>query len=630
MPANKPSIFSVLLDLALVVNEQMTLEALVAVIHARRESSGPKSTAQTIERINVEYHKAGFVRLHNGNFYPMRLVVPGTTFRIIPDAEAIRGEYLLSEWFVPYLFFGLVIYHGRQPMELDYRNGSYGTNGWMAEQGVKLGDHIIVTIDEQTKDTFHFAVERAHDIHLHDTVEAERAILAGFAQIPADSFDMMRASAAFFTVLAQAAWRTQYPCRPWDVLYEMARQGQFALDPQGEVIKDAIAALQHAMRQRRSADVARGIWDGMAPRYSAVRLAIDTSDDDTMGSRVNVPAVDMRLDFSSRIEESLAKGLYDVSMGNEESDDDPADQPYSAIDQSDASYTSALQSEYNDDDDTDDPLFDNDGLNGEELDDETFAMLFANRHPALEAWSSTLLRSMKPIERRLMVRAESDEDYNAVLTVALQRLLPHSPSFMQTLRPTTEMPSLDPTHGGQSYAAFQVAEYAAAQAVELPEDISPMNDDDVFATGGEALFAVETALRESESLLKRYTAHLETEGLATSTVRRKIQFVRGFAQFLARYYTRSLDAASYAMMDEYVFFYYPRHTTAVAPRNARNLLSALRDFYKTEATKLLPVAQALYEAHEQAEEVLRLLERTHHYPNEMTALVVHLFAPYTA
>jgi hypothetical protein len=42
------------------------------------------------------------------------------------------------------------------------------------------------------------------------------------------------------------------------------------------------------------------------------------------------------------------------------------------------------------------------------------------------------------------------------------------------------------------------------------------------------------------------------------------------------------------------------------------------------------VAQALYEAHEQAEEVLRLLERTHHYPNEMTALVVHLFAPYTA
>ena len=68
MPANKPSIFLVLLDLALVINEQMTLEALVAVIHARRETSGPKSTAQTIERINVEYHKAGFIRLQNGNF----------------------------------------------------------------------------------------------------------------------------------------------------------------------------------------------------------------------------------------------------------------------------------------------------------------------------------------------------------------------------------------------------------------------------------------------------------------------------------------------------------------------------------------------------------------------------------
>jgi hypothetical protein len=216
------------------------------------------------------------------------------------------------------------------------------------------------------------------------------------------------------------------------------------------------------------------------------------------------------------------------------------------------------------------------------------------------------------------------------LSVALQRILPTVPSLMETLRPTNELAALDPTDGGQSYAAFQIAEFAAAQAVELPEDTSPMSDDDVFSTGGEALFAVETALRESDLCIKRYTQALEASGLASSTIRRKVQYVHGFSQFLARYYTRSLDAASYATMDEYVFFYYPRHASAIAPRNARDLLSALRDFYRSQIPALVPVSQALYACRDEAEAVLRLLVSTHQYPHEMTSLVVHLFAPYTA
>ena len=157
-----------------------------------------------------------------------------------------------------------------------------------------------------------------------------------------------------------------------------------------------------------------------------------------------------------------------------------------------------------------------------------------------------------------------------------------------------------------------------------------MNDDDVFSTGGEALFAVETALRESDALIRAYTEKLEIAALAQSTIRRKIQYVRGYSQFLARYYTKSLDAATYATFDEYVFFYYPRHATAIAPRNARDLLSALREFYRSEVPVVVPIAQALYACRDEAEAVLRLLVATHQYPHEMTSLVVHLFAPYTA
>jgi hypothetical protein len=155
-------------------------------------------------------------------------------------------------------------------------------------------------------------------------------------------------------------------------------------------------------------------------------------------------------------------------------------------------------------------------------------------------------------------------------------------------------------------------------------------DDDVFATGGEAIFAVESALRESEQLISRYITSLQSTNLSERTIRRKRQFLRGFAQFLARYYTQSLDYATYATLDEYIFFFYPRHTAAVSPRNMRDMITALRDFYRYSELPSAQAAQAMYDCRHQAEAVMRLLLRTHQYPHEMTHMVVHLFAPYTA
>ena len=635
MPQTKPSIHLLLCELSRTTQAPMSLESLIAAIHALRGDPN-KAPAPQIKKIILEAPlKADWVPLPSGMYTPRHLAARGVTFRIIPDVAAITADALELDWVFPFVAVQRPILLGSERTHMGWTAaGRLNLHGWMRKHGCKPGDHIMVTVDADQPNTLHLQLDRAEHQHLEDCTLAETAILEALKAIPKHELTPSRAQLCVLSTYAQAPWRSEYPGRPWQILYDMVLRGIAPTEGVVAQLKRDIALLQTKMRQRRASDAQRGLWDGMAPRYSAVRLAIDTDNDEGMSSRIIVPTIDTRLDFSSRIDESLSKGLYDVHMGQDDDDaegDDPADQPYSAQARHDDRYTDALQSDYDDDEeDDDDTFFDGDGINGEELDDDTFAMLFANRHPALEAWSSKLLRSMRPLERRLMVRAESDDDYNAILSVALQRILPFEPSLMETLRPTHELAALDPTDGGQSYAAFQIAEFTAAQAVELPEDTSPMSDDDVFSTGGEALFAVETALRESEVHIKRYTQVLEESGLAPSTIRRKVQYIHGFSQFLARYYTKSLDAASYATMDEYVFFYYPRHASAIAPRNARDLLSALRDFYRSQIPALVPLSQALYACRDEAEAVLRLLVATHQYPHEMTSLVVHLFAPYTA
>jgi hypothetical protein len=156
----------------------------------------------------------------------------------------------------------------------------------------------------------------------------------------------------------------------------------------------------------------------------------------------------------------------------------------------------------------------------------------------------------------------------------------------------------------------------------------------VFATGGEAVFAVESVLRESEQYIAAYTAQLQVRGMRPTTVRRKYTLVHELAVFLARYYTLPLQQLTYAHLDEYVYFYFPRHTNALAPRVCSDLLRAVRDLYESDDRPLtVPqrnVARAMYDRRHSASDVLRILNRLHQYPLDVTALVVHLFAPYTA
>ncbi len=642
MPRTKPSIAVLLRELADASSEALSIDSIVTKIlsHHALGTRNPKKQIHTLLHDNPL--AVGWVALPDHTFLAVHQAVNGVTFRIIPDVAAINGDYLLREWLEPFISADepiFVIGDGQSLAQLG--PDIVSLNGWYARHGAQIGDNLIVRIDVQRRHHIHLSLDDANTQHLADARDAERQLIEALFYQKYSSPSYHTLAHAVLLTYARATWRSAYPGRPWHVLVNEAyatKTDAIPVPSRLTLLHQEIATLQHLLRERRSSDSENGLWNGVVLRYSAVRLFIDTSSETPQRGRVE--PIDARIDYTKRINDAIASGLYDVQY-----DDDPRVDgetisfgiPEMSMedDDSEDDYAAALLNDDDDDDDDDDDEFEYRlPTADEDLDDETFTMLFANRHPALEAWSEYLLKSMLPLERRRMIRAETDEEYNAILTMVLQRIIPQNPQFMQTLRTEPTLPLDDVTGGGKTYAAFEAVEYIAAQKIQSTIENDSTNDDDIFGSGGEAVFAVELALRESDALIALYEKHMQSTGLSQSTIRRKIQVLFGLAQFLARYYTNSLADVTYAMYDEYLFFHYPRHHTNRAARGVRTLISTLREFYhfraQTGDVRALSAANAMYACRAQAEQVLALLIRIQQYPHELTTLVVHLFAPYTA
>ena len=642
MPRTKPSIAVLLRELANVTSDALSIDTIVTKIRAHHALGTRNPQTQIHTLLHDNPLAVGWIALPDHTFLAVHQAVNGVTFRIIPDVAAINGDYLLREWLEPFVSADDPIYviGDGQPLA-QLGPDIVALNGWYARHGAQIGDHLIVRIDVQRRHHIHLSLDDANTQHLADARDAERQLIDALFYQKYSSPSYHTLAHAVLLTYARASWRSAYPGRPWHVLVNEAYATNTDAVPVPSrltLLHQEIAALQQQLRTRRSVDSDNGLWNGVVLRYSAVRLFIDTSSETPQRGRVE--PIDARIDYTKRINDAIARGLYDVQY-----DDDPRvdgetisfgipEMPMDDDDDSDDDYASALYSDDDDDDDDETEYEYRLPSADEDLDDETFTMLFANRHPALEAWSERLLKSMLPMERRRMIRAETDEDYNAILTMALQRIIPQNPQFMATLRAEPNPPHDDPTAGGKTYAAFEVVEYIAAQTIQATIDHDATNDDDIFGSGGEAVFAVELALRESSAQITRFETHLQATGLSQSTIRRKVQVLFGLAQFLARYYTKSLTDVTYAMYDEYLFFHYPRHHTNRAARGVRTLISTLREFNQncaqTSDTHALSAADAMYACRAQAEQVLALLIRIQQYPHELTTLVVHLFAPYTA
>ena len=636
MAKQKRSLVSLLQAMAQATTESVSFAQLVATLQPQWHGKSDRVEARMRALLGRGPQTSGWLEYADGRLLPVHVAMRGRHIRVrLSDQDALNGVLPLEQ-LAPFvvrdqaLLWPDVSMHPQPTFvtEIDIQT-------WLRQQHYQVGDDIVVMFDAHDGHCLHLSIDREHQTNprldeyvraqlqmslLHSEDAIHQAVLWAYVTAPGSQ---VPAGTAWQTLLAQ-------------VLEHHDAVGSELLE-----LRQEIDSLQLALRSERTRDSENGLWDGVSKRYSALRIAI-MPDDADIGPRLTLPPIDMRFDYAQTIDEGLAQGIYDVQMlhrarGEDIDDDDISDEmPNSAEDADEEisfadadDYLDALHSE-SEDELGDEP---NLGLAEEELDEQTFAVLFANRHPALEDWSIELLQSLSASQRRQIIQAETDADYNVILSMALQRLLPQRPHFMQTLQPTTSLPTYDITDGGQTYASFELAEYVAAQMAEAPPT-APVRNNDVFATGGEAVFAVESVLRESEQYIATYVAQLQAQGMRPATVRRKYTFVHELAVFLARYYTLPLQQLTYAHLDEYVYFYFPRHTNALAPRVCSDLLRAVRDLYESDTRPMTlqqrVVARAMYDRRHSASDVLRILSRLHQYPLDVTALVVHLFAPYTA
>ena len=495
MPRTKPSIAVLLRELANVTSDALSIDTIVTKIRAHHALGTRNPQTQIHTLLHDNPLAVGWIALPDHTFLAVHQAVNGVTFRIIPDVAAINGDYLLREWLEPFVSADDPIYviGDGQPLA-QLGPDIVALNGWYARHGAQIGDHLIVRIDVQRRHHIHLSLDDANTQHLADARDAERQLIDALFYQKYSSPSYHTLAHAVLLTYARASWRSAYPGRPWHVLVNEAYATNTDAVPVPSrltLLHQEIAALQQQLRTRRSVDSDNGLWNGVVLRYSAVRLFIDTSSETPQRGRVE--PIDARIDYTKRINDAIARGLYDVQY-----DDDPRvdgetisfgipEMPMDDDDDSDDDYASALYSDDDDDDDDETEYEYRLPSADEDLDDETFTMLFANRHPALEAWSERLLKSMLPMERRRMIRAESDEDYNAILTMALQRIIPQNPQFMATLRAEPTLPLDDVTAGGKTYAAFEAVEYIAAQTIQVAIDNDATNDDDIFGSGGEVV-----------------------------------------------------------------------------------------------------------------------------------------------
>lgn len=605
-----------------------SLSAIVGLLTTRYQLHHTKLTQMVHVLLHNNPRAFEWVPLAHDEYMPYQDAVDGVMLRVIPDEQAIEGGYILREWLEPFIPEDIPVYIGRASLPcLSQGPDVLVLHDWYEAQHIQHGDHILVEIRWRNRCELHLRVDRVAKQHLADTVLAAHDVATQLNTRWHATQNIEELYTHVLAIYATAPWRGSYPAMPWQSIVNAQSSAPIVLS-RLELLRMRIHDLQDALRMRRATDSAQGLWDGIALRYSAIRMFIDTQYDDTTTHRVT--PIDTRIDHSFAIDDAIARGVYDVHYA----EDDTAGEynaEWSGGDEfatTDESYTAALQSG---DDEIDSEESDATSWDADDIDSETFVSLFANRHPALHAWSTQLLSALNDHERRMMIRAESDDDHNAILSAAMQRILPQLPQLMQTLRvmPITHS---DHTLGGKTYAAFEHAEQLATHAGAQASTDVPSNEID-RAIDGDAVFIIELALRESYTDLRTYEQWLPTQRVRAGSVRQRVQALRELAMFLAQYYTTTINDATYAMLDEYFFFHYPRHTSSGSMRMIRTRIGYVRDYYAYRATlgdtRAYAAAQAIHASRQQAADVLDVLLRIQQYPHAMTTLVVHLFAPYT-
>jgi hypothetical protein len=614
----------------------------------RRPSRAKDPYAGIREKLRYDGPRLGWVRLGGGELIPLRVALEGLRFRVIPSDDEFAGDAIAWSKFAPFVSSdqsglrvedatghtlttrGASLPIGEGIFGMSY-SSALGLGDWFKRSDFAPGDSIIVTIRAAEPLTLRLEREPAAAFDEQRVRDQERELVEAIAeQLARSRTNMIFPHEVVLPAYARAAWRTGYPSRPWQQLVAADPRMRLVDDmyiadssfrrpfdrlfgeqedqQEWEALDDAllqdIAAFQGELRTSRRAAAELGLWDGVAPRASTATMIFDAAEG-TMTTVYDGP-VDALRDHSAAIDERAAQGDY----GDAEDDDDE---------------------------------FDPDDLGDLVEDDELFDIgdiedmqAFLEQNPGLIDATRKLMNALTPDELAQLEAAQTPDEAQRVLGARLNDLLRRDPSLFAALEPGA-LPPAGNGHGagnGHSPPEEPVEEQedwdAEDELLDEEEwDEEEWDDDDEEVSG-----EVQAAIERSNDLMERFFQHQIAQGKSESTAAERTGDLWIYADFLANYYGRALDAGDYATLDECLFYFYPRKVLNSTSNDARSICTSLKQFYAfLRAEGVIAddgFAQSIWRRRDQAARVVELYNRLDSDSPRFGRLFGRLFEPYTA
>ena len=642
----EPTISSILLKLSDEYDGIVAERDVFARVLERRPSRAKDPFASIRNILRYDSFETGWVRLGGGKLMPRHSVLRGLRFRVVPAPDEIAADLLARAKIEPFVLLRMP-----NPRLLDERGRALNStpqrlpgaqpgfsfssvdaqtlDGWYRRTRFQPGDSILVTVTATDPITLQLEREPAAQFRAAEVAGQERELIDAIAeQITRNRSTLLPADMIVLPIIAQAAWRTAYPGRPWQQLVEADRRLRLLDDmyisdrsfrrpldlltqdenddgwaeEDKELLED-ITALQAELRASRREAAERGLWDGMAPRASTGQIVFDVRAGTSQ--LIQPAAVNMLLDHTEAIEARVERGDFADADWEDESDGG-----------------------FSPDFDAPDEMF---GI--EDIED---MQQFMNDNPALVEATQKLMASLSTAEMAALNNAETPDQVQFILTRHLNKLLGREPELFAELTP-----ELVATPNGHDLTYDPDLSESEAQNYEQDGMLSievtgEWEEDD--GPGGEwgeddEEDESEAAARSNELMDQFYQA-LIAQGKSESTAASRTGDLWLYADFLANYYDRSLSDGDYATLDECMFFFYPRKVLNNSPRAAREMCTSFKQFYAFLRGEGIVsddgFAQAIWRRRDQVARVIDLYDQLDGDSPQFERLFAHLFAPYTA
>ncbi|MBO9314026.1 MAG: hypothetical protein J7456_11845 [Chloroflexus sp.] len=601
MSEKEITIAKALMVLATEVEQPVSLSQLCDLINERWSTNYAKNSLRNHLRWNAPH--VGWVRIHRNQYLSLPAALEGVRFRCWPKSAEIASGLLSVKHLVPFFYTDHtpLIYDEQGEMIQIVRNSKLfpwtaslhlQLQQWFKRHRFTEGDSILVEIRyrksrNQIEQRLYLSYESAAAFQAQAVAAQDQE----FIQAIVEQFDSLGGTATsveavVLPVIARAPWRTSYPGRPWQYLLE--EDGRLSLDETGTLINEKV--LQSLMTGR---DVSRPAAQATASS------AVSTPQDAALLKDI----AELQQEIQRSREQDRRAGVWDGTLSRNSYMPDEDDEEYV-------------------------------------LDADLFDLMNEDRKlHDLFAHISSRLREVLPPDVQQRLSNATPAEAETILSSQLNYLLVKAPDLFPKLDLTSHPFSIDVSTLNNRDVEFDLALDADDDEDDWDNDWDDDWDDeddedwDDEVQEVERDFALkEQALNRSQELMNLYFGYLQETGRKRSTALSYARPLQPYANFLATFYHRSLDAGDYATLDEFLFYYYPYHNDHVAKERVREMCHSLKNFYAFLKLRGLieddQFAQAIWQRRFQAERLMGYRKMIRSKFSDQLHLLQKLFAPY--